>query len=80
MEEFKVDDILILRKKHPCGENRWRVVRVGADIGLECFGCGRKVFISRRELTARIKRTPEKSKTVPVKNGDDKGLEIHGDI
>ena len=55
MEEIEVNDLITLRKTHPCGEKRWRVVRIGADIGLECLGCGRKIFLSRRELASRMK-------------------------
>jgi hypothetical protein len=44
-----------LRKPHPCGSYEWTVVRLGADIGLECKGCGRRVMLTRRELARRIK-------------------------
>ena len=43
-----------LRKAHPCGGFEWRVVRLGADIGLECDTCGRRVLLTRRELAKRI--------------------------
>jgi hypothetical protein len=46
---------LRLRKPHPCGSYEWTVVRLGADIGLECKGCGRRVMLTRRELARRIK-------------------------
>ena len=36
-----------MRKRHPCGEDRWRIYRVGADIGLRCCGCGRRVLLPR---------------------------------
>jgi len=61
MENIGVGDVITLRKAHPCGEKRWRVVRIGADIGLECLGCGRKIMLSRRELGLRIKRETLKS-------------------
>ncbi|MBN1286035.1 MAG: DUF951 domain-containing protein [Anaerolineae bacterium] len=53
--EIAVDDILQLRKKHPCGSDRWRVYRVGADIGIRCEGCGRRVLLPRQKLVRRIK-------------------------
>ena len=43
-----------LRKAHPCGGFEWRGVRLGADIGLECDTCGRRVLLTRRELAKRI--------------------------
>ncbi len=54
--ELFLDDIVQLRKPHPCGSAQWRVVRLGADIGLKCLGCDRKVLLPRRELEKRIKR------------------------
>ncbi len=48
-------DIVVLKKAHPCGSQRWRVVRLGADIRLECLGCGRRTMLSRRRLANRIK-------------------------
>jgi hypothetical protein len=50
-----MDDRLRLRKTHACGGFEWKVVRLGADIGLECLKCGRRVLIPRRELARRIK-------------------------
>ncbi len=52
---IEVDDILVLKKKHPCGSFEWRVTRVGVDIGIKCLGCGRFVMIPRRKLERKIK-------------------------
>jgi hypothetical protein len=45
-----------LRKKHPCGSDIWTVVRLGADVGLVCEGCGRKVFLERHILRKRARQ------------------------
>ena len=50
--ELFLDDILQLRKPHPCGSDQWRVVRLGADIGLRCLGCDRKVLLPRSTLVS----------------------------
>ena len=52
---LQLGDILRLKKPHPCGENRWEVLRVGADIRLRCLGCGRLVMIARSDLERRIR-------------------------
>jgi len=44
-----------LKKPHPCGNHDWTVVRLGADIGLTCDACGRRVLLPRRELERRLK-------------------------
>ncbi|MBN2048518.1 MAG: DUF951 domain-containing protein [Anaerolineaceae bacterium] len=56
MVEIQLDDILELKKQHPCGSKLWKVIRVGADLRLECLGCGRKVMLTRREAKKRMKR------------------------
>jgi hypothetical protein len=53
--EIRLDDSVTLRKKHPCGSYRWRVVRLGADIGLKCHICGRHILLSRPVLERRAK-------------------------
>jgi len=53
--DLQLNDHLRLRKPHPCGSYEWTVTRLGADIGLECKGCGRRVLLTRRELSRRLK-------------------------
>jgi hypothetical protein len=55
MLDLRLDDVLRLRKPHPCGGYEWRVVRLGADIGLECLTCNRRVMLTRREVDKRTK-------------------------
>jgi hypothetical protein len=55
LPDLQLNDLLRLRKPHPCGSYEWVVTRLGADIGLECKGCGRRVLLTRRELARRLK-------------------------
>ena len=50
-----MDDVVCLKKVHPCGSYEWRVVRLGADIGLLCLTCGRRVLMERTTLERRLK-------------------------
>jgi hypothetical protein len=52
---LELGDRLRLRKPHPCGGSTWRVVRLGADIGLRCETCGRRVLLPRSEVERRTK-------------------------
>jgi hypothetical protein len=52
---IELGDVVELRKKHPCGSRRWQVFRVGADIGIRCLGCGRRVLLERRSLQRWLK-------------------------
>ena len=60
--DLRVGDVLRLRRKHPCGSFDWDVVRVGADIGLRCRECGRRVLMDRptlrRRAAAQLERGP----------------------
>ena len=48
MIELALGDLIQTRKKHPCGSDRWVVIRVGADIKIKCKGCGRIVMLERQ--------------------------------
>jgi hypothetical protein len=53
--EIKLGDIVRLKKVHPCGGYEWQVVRLGADIGIKCLKCGRRVLLERAVLQRRTK-------------------------
>jgi hypothetical protein len=56
LPEMQMSDVVRLRKPHPCGSTDWIVVRLGADIGLKCLGCGRRILLSRRDVAKRMKK------------------------
>lgn len=64
--ELFMDDIVQLRKAHPCGSDQWRIVRLGADIGLRCLGCERKVLLPRRDLEKRLKKFVSRGMPTPA--------------
>ena len=55
LPDLQLEDIVRLRKPHPCGSYEWTVARLGADIRLVCNKCGRRVMLTRRELKRRAK-------------------------
>ena len=63
--EIRMDDIVKLRKPHPCGSDEWRVVRLGADIGLRCQGCSRRIMLPRSVLQRRIKSFVSRGEPLP---------------
>ncbi len=52
---FSVGDLLLMKKPHPCGDNRLEVLRVGSDIRVKCPTCGRDVTVPRVKLEKNIK-------------------------
>jgi hypothetical protein len=59
--EIEPGDIVRLCKAHPCGSCEWEVVRVGADIGLKCLKCQRRVLLERGVFERRVKELVPKS-------------------
>ena len=64
MDELQLGDLVQMRKTHPCGSDKWTVIRVGADIKIKCKGCGRIIMLERPEFEKRMKKhlgkdTPE---------------------
>jgi hypothetical protein len=53
--EVNLGDIVRLKKIHPCGGYDWQVVRLGADIGIKCLKCERRVLLTRSVFERRVK-------------------------
>jgi hypothetical protein len=53
--EIRLGDEVRMRKAHPCGSDQWQVVRLGADIGMVCKGCGRRVLLPRSQFLRQVK-------------------------
>lgn len=62
--EYRIGDVLQMRKPHPCGGYVWQVVRLGADIGLKCSTCGRRVLLPRTTVERRMKKFMERGPQV----------------
>lgn len=56
MKEFELNDIVETKKTHPCGSNRWMIIRLGADIKIKCLGCERIVMIPRNKFESSVKK------------------------
>jgi hypothetical protein len=63
--EIKLGDVVRLRKPHPCGSYEWRVVRLGADIGIKCCQCDHRVLLSRRKFEKSVKTLVRRGEEIP---------------
>ncbi|MBS4201402.1 DUF951 domain-containing protein [Bacillus sp. FJAT-49732] len=59
-KEFNLYDIVEMKKQHPCGTNRWKIIRMGMDIRIKCEGCGHSVMLPRRDFARKIKKILER--------------------
>lgn len=53
--DIRVNDILTMKKQHPCGSSRWQVLRIGMDFRLRCTGCGHEVMGPRGKFEKNVK-------------------------
>ncbi|MGI6161964.1 MAG: DUF951 domain-containing protein [Christensenellales bacterium] len=56
---FALGDIVQMKKPHPCGSNRWQIIRVGADVKIKCMACGRVIMLERHVFEAKAKKLLE---------------------
>ena len=54
--DVKVNDIIITKKPHPCQNNQFTVLRIGADFKIRCTKCGREVMVARSKIEKNIKK------------------------
>ena len=61
MAAYDKGDSVMMKKAHPCATNRWKITRVGADIKIECQGCGHIVMMTRQKFDKGLKKVIEKA-------------------
>ncbi|MDD7772380.1 MAG: DUF951 domain-containing protein [Faecousia sp.] len=54
--DVRVNDILTMKKPHPCGSSQWKVLRSGMDFRLKCLGCGHEVLVARAKAEKNIRQ------------------------
>ncbi|MCM3164403.1 DUF951 domain-containing protein [Metabacillus litoralis] len=55
-KDFALNDVVEMKKQHPCGTNEWKIIRMGMDIRIKCLGCDHSVMIPRREFSRKLKK------------------------
>ena len=57
--DYKLGSVVIMKKQHPCGTNKWEIIRVGADIKIKCIECKRTIMLPRVEFNKKLKKVIE---------------------
>ena len=65
--DVRLQDILVMKKAHPCGSKEWVVLRTGMDFRLRCQGCGHEVLQPRSKAEKNIKQILRDGVSVPLK-------------
>ena len=55
-----VGDVVVMKKPHPCGCNRFVLTRVGMDFKIKCQNCGHEIMLPRAKCEKNIKKVLEK--------------------
>lgn len=54
--DVRVNDILVMKKPHPCGCNEFLVTRIGMDFKIRCTKCAHEVMVPRKKVEKNIKQ------------------------
>lgn len=54
--DVKVNDIIVMKKPHPCGCNEFLVTRIGMDFKIKCTKCSHEVMVARKKVEKNIKQ------------------------
>ncbi len=55
-KKYQLHDVVQMKKAHPCGENKWKIIRMGMDIRIKCEGCGHSVLVPRKKFESKLKK------------------------
>lgn len=53
---YKLNDIVIMKKPHACQTNEWLITRMGVDIKIKCINCNREIMMDRLEFEKKLKK------------------------
>ncbi len=56
---YEIGSIVEMKKNHPCGSNKFKVIRIGVDIKISCENCGRTIMLSRMDFNKKMKKVLE---------------------
>lgn len=61
-KKYGLGDIVEMKKQHPCRKSKYfKVVRVGADIKIQCLGCQNIIMMDRPSFERKLKKVIEKA-------------------
>lgn len=60
--DYKLNDIVVMKKEHPCGSNEFEIIRLGVDIKIKCVKCEHVIMLPRVEFNKKIKKVIKNEK------------------
>ena len=71
MADYRVGDVVYMKKPHPCGCHEWEVLRVGADFRIRCRQCARLVMVTRVKFEKSVKKLVSRTETEDRRTEDE---------
>ena len=62
--DIRVNDILEMKKEHPCGSKQFLVLRAGMDFRIRCIKCEREIMVPRAKIEKNIKKVIRENENV----------------
>jgi len=56
INDFQLNDIVVMKKPHACGTNEWKIIRVGVDVKIQCTACSRVIMMPRIDFKKKLKK------------------------
>lgn len=60
-KDYGLNDIVEMKKQHPCGTNSWKIIRMGMDIRIKCTGCNHSILLPRNRFESKLKKILQKN-------------------
>ena len=60
--DYKLNDIVVMKKAHPCGSSEFAIIRLGADVKIKCIKCGHVIMLPRIDFNKKIKKVIKNEK------------------
>ncbi len=54
--DYKVGQVVQMKKKHPCGSFEFEILRVGIDFRIKCLGCNHLAMLPRVKFEKSAKK------------------------
>ena len=62
---YGLGDVVQMKKNHPCKKSEtFTIIRMGADVKIECDGCGAIIMLDRSKFERRLKKVVQRKEEI----------------
>lgn len=67
MLEYEVDDLVKMKKAHPCGTDEFKIISVGEGVTLKCTGCERILDFTAKDFEKYVRKIYRDGKFISIR-------------